>query len=83
MRETVGDTLILFALLAVMGGLFGRDSAVLVASAPMFIGGLLLRRGRPSAGLLNIAIPLPKLPPMVLAPTIAVVVVATRFLVLS
>jgi hypothetical protein len=47
-RETLGDTLILFALLAVILGLIGRDGAVLLASGPMLICGLLLRRRRSS-----------------------------------
>lgn len=82
-RETVGDTLILLALLALFLGLLGRDSAVLLASGPMLIGGLLLRRGRPTAGLLSISIPVPKLPPMIVAPAIAIMVIATRWIVLS
>lgn len=64
MRETVGDMLILLALLAVVFGVIGRDGAVLVASGPMLIGGLVLRRGRPTARLLSIPIPVPKMPPI-------------------
>lgn len=46
-RETVGDTLVLLALLAVVLGLIGSDGAVLWSSGPMLISGLVLRRGRP------------------------------------
>jgi len=83
MRETVGDTLILFTLLAVVLGVVGRDSAVLLASGPMLISGLLLRRGRPTAGLLSIRIVVPKLPTMIVVPAVALVVIATRWIVLS
>lgn len=83
MRETVGDTLILFAVLALVLGTLGSDGLVLTASAPMFIGGLLLRHGRPTAGLLNIPIPVPKLPPVIVAPAFALLVIAARFLVIS
>ncbi len=82
-RETLGDTLILLALLAVLLGLFGRDGIVLFASAPMLIGGLLLRRGRPTAGLLSISIPVPKVVPMIVVPAIAITVIVTRWIVLS
>jgi hypothetical protein len=82
-RETLGDTLILFALLALLGGLFGHDGAVFLASGPLLIGGLLLRRGRGSARLLSIPIPVPKLPTIIVVPLIAILVVATRWIVLS
>lgn len=82
-RETVGDTLILFALLALVLGFVGSDGLVLVASAPMFIGGLLLRQGRPTAGLLNIPIPVPRLPPVIVAPACALLVIGARFLMVS
>lgn len=82
-RETLGDTLILFAVLALMGGLLGHDGAVFLASGPLLIGGLLLRRGRGTARLLSIPIPVPKLPPMIVVPAIAIAVIATRWIVLG
>ncbi len=82
-RETVGDTLILFTVLAVILGLAGRDGAVLLASGPMLIAGLMLRRNRPTASLLSIPIPVPKVPPMIFVPAVALLVVTTRWIVLS